>query len=335
LDNLEWLGGIGLLEFLRRVGKRATVNVMMTKDSVKSRLKSEHGISFTEFSYQLLQAYDYYILYRDHGCRLQIGGSDQWGNITAGLELIRRAKNEPLDDACSNESMEKEPAYGMTIPLLLTSSGEKFGKSAGNAVWLDPELTSVFDFYQFFLRVSDADAAKYLKMFTLLSLDEIEKIVVEHEGHPERRIAQRTLASEITEFVHGEIALTQAKAASSILYPGHSDPLVAEAARTRADDLIAALRSDRRLVLRSREEFLRDTITKLAATFGLTNSRGEARKLLGSGGLYLNDRRLTEDSMMSSEDFVIDRRIAVLRAGKDNKLVLVIKNKDEDVDLHS
>jgi len=128
------------------VEREADIGVL--NPSVKSRFNSEHGISFTEFSYQLLQAYDYYILYRDHGCRLQIGGSDQWGNITAGLELIRRAKREPLDDGCSDESKEKGPVYGMTIPLLLTSSGEKFGKSAGNAVWLDPELTSVFDFYQ-------------------------------------------------------------------------------------------------------------------------------------------------------------------------------------------
>ncbi|KAF8326670.1 uncharacterized protein EI90DRAFT_2929729 [Cantharellus anzutake] len=328
LNNLEWLGGMGLLDFLRLAGKRATVSVMMAKDSVKSRLRSEHGISFTEFSYQLLQAYDYYVLHRDYGCTLQIGGSDQWGNITAGLELIRRIRGESLNGGPSDALQGRGSAYGMTTPLLLTASGEKFGKSSGNAVWLDPELTSVFDFYQFFLRVGDADVAKYLKIFTLLPLSEIEQVISEHEATPEKRIAQGILASEVTELIHGESAVTQAKVATSILFPGSSESSSSEANQARPENLIAALGPDRRLVLRSLNEFCQDPVTKLAAILGLTNSRGEARKLLASGGLYLNDQRLSEDITLSSGDFVIGQRVATLRAGKENKLVLAIKDEE-------
>ncbi|KAF9520278.1 hypothetical protein BS47DRAFT_1335868 [Hydnum rufescens UP504] len=318
LNNISWLGEMGLLPFLRLVGKHAKVNVMIGRDSVKSRLDSEQGISFTEFSYQLLQAYDFYVLHRDHGCRVQIGGSDQWGNIVAGLDLIRR--QAPPRTASSPVAGTDEEAYGITLPLLLTSSGEKFGKSAGNAVWLDNNLTSFYDFYQFFLRVEDADVSSYLRKFTLLPIEQIENIVTGHMSQPELRTAQKVLASEVTELVHGNLATRQAKAATSILF--HPTTAV-----VRASDIIAAFHSNPRMVLipvsRS-AEIIGESLTKLSARYNQTASRGEARKLLQSGGFYLNNQRVNSADRVLQFSDLIDERIAILRTGKDNHLILAL-----------
>ncbi|KDQ21806.1 hypothetical protein BOTBODRAFT_99200 [Botryobasidium botryosum FD-172 SS1] len=319
LNNLEWLGGMGFLEFLRTVGKHAKVNVMLTRDSVKSRLASDQGISFTEFSYQLLQAHDFYTLHHKYGCRLQIGGSDQWGNIVAGIDMIKRRKGDeypstptlPLDE-------DTEPAFGLTIPLLTTASGEKFGKSAGNAVWLDSSLTSVFDFYQFFLRVADADVSKYLKLLTFRSVDEIDTLMAEHERHPERRAAQRMLASEVTELVHGEEGVKQAEATTRALFD--TDP-----SNVRASDVIKALQNDPRLVLVPAAEVLDEPLTKLSSNFKQTRSRSEARKLLLAGGLYLNNSRIQDVNKVLQQSDLIDGRLAILRAGKDNHLIIALE----------
>ncbi|KAF8313456.1 hypothetical protein DL93DRAFT_2202917 [Clavulina sp. PMI_390] len=325
LNNIEWFQGMGLLEFLRTVGKHARVNVMIGRDrlnpwprgdSVKNRLDSEHGISFTEFSYQLLQAYDFYLLNRKHNCRVQLGGSDQWGNIVSGIDLIRRRQ-----DAESPEDSARE-VFGLTIPLLLTSSGAKFGKSAGNAVWLDSSLTSYFDLYQFFIQISDEDAVKYLRMFTLLSHEELDAVVATHKLHPERRSAQRRLAAEVLELVHGEDAVRQAQAATNVLFGATPSERTTQ---PKASDVIKALHSDPRLkFFASREDIMSEPVTKLAAQVGLTRSRGEARKTLLAGGFYVNNIRVSDDRSLTESDLV-DGRIVILRTGKDNHAILAIE----------
>jgi len=319
VNNLEWLGGMGFLEFLRTVGKHAKVNVMLTRDSVKSRLASDQGISFTEFSYQLLQAHDFYTLHHKYCCRLQIGGSDQWGNIVAGIDMIKRRRGDEHPPTSASPSDEdSEPAFGLTIPLLTTASGEKFGKSAGNAVWLDNNLTSVFDFYQFFLRVADTDASKYLKLLTFRSVEEIDALMVEHERHPEKRIAQRMLASEVTELVHGEEGVKQAEATTRALFDTNPSDV-------RASDVIKALRNDPRLVLVPASEALDQPLTKLSSTFKQTRSRSEARKLLLAGGLYLNNSRVQDVNHILQQSDLLDGRLAILRAGKDNHLIIALE----------
>ncbi len=207
VNNLDWFGAMSAIDFLRDVGKHFRVGSMLAKDSVRARMEtSEEGMSYTEFSYQLLQGYDFFRLYKDHGCVLQLGGSDQWGNITAGIDIIRKLEGESRD------------VFGLTMPLITTSSGAKFGKSEGNAVWLTAERTSAFDFYQFWLRTEDADVSRYLRLFTFLPLPEIDALVAEHGKSPEKRLAQRKLAEVMTTLVHGCEVTQQAIAASRAIY---------------------------------------------------------------------------------------------------------------------
>ena len=210
VNNYDWMKDYGFLNFIRDVGKHITVNYMMAKDSVKMRLSNEsrEGMSFTEFSYQLLQGYDFLWLYENKNCRLEMGGSDQWGNITAGIDTIRKMHGSDAK------------AYGLTIPLMLKSDGTKFGKTAGGAVWLDPEKTSPFEFYQFWLNQDDADVVKYLKYFTFLSKEEIDALAESVEKEPEKRLAQRRLAEEVTTFVHSPEALKEAQNITEALYHG-------------------------------------------------------------------------------------------------------------------
>ena len=208
VNNREWLGKMSLLAFLRDYGKLFQVNNMLNKEVVASRL--ENGISFTEFSYQILQAIDFYILNRDHGVQMQIGGADQWGNITAGIDLIHRLEGQ------------ERPAFGLTIPLMLKADGTKFGKSAGGAVWLDPEKTSPYEFYQFWINQDDRDVVKYLKYFTFLSHEEIDELAEKVKTEPWKREAQKRLAEEVTKFVHGEAGLDEAKTITCLLYTSPS-----------------------------------------------------------------------------------------------------------------
>ena len=204
-NNYDWLGSISLIDFLRDVGKNFTINYMMSKESVKRRIES--GISYTEFAYQLLQAYDFLKLYENHGCLLQLGGSDQWGNITSGIELLRREK--------------EVQGFGLTMPLITKADGTKFGKTEGNAVWLDPEKTTPYEFYQFWINTDDRDVIKFLKYFTFLSLDEIAEIEKEFTAAPETRVAQKALAKEVTTLVHGKEAYEQAVHISQALFSGN------------------------------------------------------------------------------------------------------------------
>jgi len=296
LNNADWLMPISLIEFLRDVGKHFTVNYMMAKDSVKSRLEREEGISYTEFSYMLLQAYDFLHLFEHHQCKLQAGGSDQWGNITAGVELIRRVQGKR--------------AYGLVYPLVTSAGGVKLGKTESGTVWLDPNRTSPYRFYQFWLNQDDADVINYLKYFTWLGKPEIEEIEHKLEEHPERREAQRTLAQEMTRIVHGETALARAEQASQVLFGGE----IAGLSAGDIQDIFADVPSTR--VPRQAFEAEGKPVVDLLETAGMVRSKGEARRLIAGGGIYANNVRVGDESERVSLADAIDGQFLVLRKGK-------------------
>ena len=296
VDNNEWFEHFTFVDFLRDVGKHFRMGSMLGKDSVRTRLNSEAGMSFTEFSYQLLQAYDFLRLYDERACTVQIGGSDQWGNITAGIDLIRKLRGAET--------------FGVTVPLVCDSSGQKFGKSAGNAIFLDAGKTTYYDFYQFFLRTTDEDAIRFLKIFTLLPLDEIETLEQELREHPERRAAQRRLAEDVTRRVHGEKGLAVAQQASSVLF-GES------MAGLRADELLQIF-ADVESTELPRAAVEDAAVVDVAAASGLCQSKGAARRLIQSGGCYLNNERVSGIEQTVTAGQIIDGRLLVLRSGKKN-----------------
>ena len=300
LNNADWLLQYRLLDFLRDVGKHFTVNYMLSKESVKRRLSSPMGISFTEFSYLLLQAYDFLYLYDRYGCVLQMGGSDQWGNITAGIELIRKLRGAE--------------AHGLVFPLVTTSSGKKFGKTERGTIWLDREKTSPFKFYQFWLNVDDADVIKYLKYFTFLNQEEIAELEVSLRKFPERRDAQRALAYEVTRLVHGEVEAKHAERASRMLFG--TEPLRAEELVRLSGDVPTSH------IPRSRFEG-GISVVDLAVESGLASSRSEARRLIQQGGLYLNNERITEDIRVTMEH-TLDGLCLLLRKGRKTYHLIVL-----------
>ena len=295
VNNAEWLGAIDVLSFLREVGKHFTVNYMLQKDSVSRRLESEDGISYTEFSYLILQSYDFLQLFDRFNCTFQMGGSDQWGNITAGTDLIRKVRGKK--------------AYGLVWPLLKTSSGTKFGKTEAGTVWLDPERTSPFRFYQFWLNTDDRDVISHLKLFTWLDRERIaaiEKTVVEK---PEVREAQRTLAREVTAMVHGADALARAERGSAVLFGG---PL-ADAA---VDDVLMVF-ADVPAVTMPRAAFAAGvSATELAVTAGVAASKGEAARLIKQGGLSVNDHKLTDERGVITLEQAFGGQLYVIRRGR-------------------
>ncbi|KAI9278277.1 hypothetical protein BDA99DRAFT_473370 [Phascolomyces articulosus] len=308
LNNYSWFSGMTALEFLGDVGRYARVNTMLAKESVKSRIESTQGISFTEFSYQLLQAYDFWYLYQNHECRVQLGGSDQWGNITAGIDLINKRRGS-ADEEEEKNNLENR-AFGITIPLLLTSSGEKFGKSAGNAVWLDETKTSYFDFYQFFMKTADADVGKYLSMFTLLSKEQVGNIMDEHQKNPEQRKAQQLLADETTELVHGLDGVKKAQVATKVLFGG-------DIGNVSGQEIVDAFEHDSsRMVTLDRSVVVNGNLDMVATLAKATRSKSEAQKLVKAGGMYLNNIRVTDPRHKISESELIDGKVCVLRAGK-------------------
>jgi len=301
IDNADWLTKLGAIEFMRDVGKHFSVNAMLTKDSVKKRIEGE-GISYTEFSYSLLQAYDYLELFRRHDCTLQMGGSDQWGNITAGLDLIRR--------------VEQGKAHALVMPLITTSSGVKFGKTEAGAVWLDPERTSPYEFYQFWFNTDDRDAVRYLKFFTFLDRPAVEALESASATEPEKRDAQRALAREVTRLVHGQAAVVEAEAAAEKLFRGD---LSAMSMR----ELLQIFSNVPSCDLRSAEAGW--TITELLAASGVASSKGEAARLVKGGGITLNGRRIADEKERVLPAHAIEGRIFVIRKGKrDNFLVRLV-----------
>jgi tyrosyl-tRNA synthetase len=297
VNNLDWLGKVGMLEFLRDVGKHFSVNAMLRKDSVRRRLEDEKsGISYTEFSYLLLQSYDFLRLHQDYGCTLQIGGTDQWGNITGGIDLIRRVAGEK--------------AHGVVFPLLTTSSGVKFGKTEAGAVWLDPTLTSPFRFYQYWLNVEDADTGRYLRFFTLLPVEEIEELEGEIAERPEGRKGQERLAIEITRRVHGEEGVERARKASEFLFGGE--------VRGLGPEEILEIFSDVPSSTIDTEEFTGDglDLVTLLVRAGVAPSKGEARRAVEQGGIYLNSVRVTDPQLRMRQEDALHERFLVIRKGK-------------------
>lgn len=302
VSNLEWLGKLSLIEFLRDTGKHFTVNMMLAKESVRSRLEDrDQGISFTEFSYMLLQAFDFYYLYQHYDCRLQIGGSDQWGNITAGNELIRRRS----DDG------EKAKAFGLTIPLLTTSTGAKFGKTEQGAVWLDAKRTSPYRFYQYWLNTADADAIRFLKLFSFLDLETIQQIEKDSTAHPEKRLSQRRLAAEVTNLLHGQDETVKAERASEVLFGGELRELDAATLQDIFSDVPSS-------TIASAELSAGIGIQDLLVKAKLADSKGAARRLIESGGAYVNNAKASSPAALIKSEDCLDGGVIVLRSGKKN-----------------
>ncbi len=297
VNNLDWLGEFRFLDFLRDVGRHFSVNVLLKKEAVRRRLESEDGgVSYTEFSYVLLQAYDFLELYRRHGVTLQMGGSDQWGNIVAGIDLVRRVAGGR--------------AHGVTFPLVTTSSGVKFGKTEAGTVWLDPERTSPFRFYQFWLNVEDADAGRYLRYFTLMERGEIEALDAATAEHPQRREAQRALAEEVTRRVHGETGLARARQATEVLFGGSLEGL----GRDEISDIFADVPSSE--IPRTTLQGEGRPLVEILAEAGVTPSRGEARRAIEGGGVYLNNLRVEEAGRALTVADAVEGEFVVLRKGK-------------------
>ena len=291
VNNADWTANISALEFLRDVGKHITVNQMMAKESVKNRLNSENGLSYTEFSYMLLQANDFRHLCATHDVELQMGGSDQWGNITAGIDLIRKTLGRG--------------AFGATWPLVTRSDGQKFGKTAGGAVWLDPQRTSPYQFRQFWMQMADADVVRYLPQFSLASLDDVRALIAEHEQAPEKRAAQRSLAAEMTSLVHGAEAAQNAEAAADILFG--ADPTSA------AIDALRAVAAEVPTTAVSSTE-LEDPIALLVRA-GVVTSNSDARRTIQQKGLKVNGQTLEEGETLANKGILHDRWVLV-RKGK-------------------
>jgi tyrosyl-tRNA synthetase len=292
-NNLDWTKPVSALEFLRDIGKHFSVNQMLAKDSVSSRLESG-GISYTEFSYQVLQAFDYLELYRRDNCRLQLGGSDQWGNIVAGLDLIRK--------------VEGGSAHAFTIPLMAKSDGSKFGKTAGGSVWLDSEMTSPYAFYQFWFNTEDADVEKYLKVFSFKERAEIERLIETVKSNPGAREAQRELARELTAMVHGSDQSEKVEAASSALF-GQGD-LSALDEKT----LTAALSQLPKVTIKKGDAF--PTWVDLLAATGVVESKSAARRIVKENGAYLNNEKISGEDFAPTKAHLIHGRFLVLRKGK-------------------
>jgi len=292
VNNLDWTKEISLLDFLRNIGKSFNVNTMLSKDIVASRL--ETGISFTEFTYQILQSIDFLHLYRHEDVQLQIGGADQWGNITAGLEYIRKQEGSDAE------------AYGLTIPLMLKADGTKFGKTAGGAIWLDAEKTTPYEFYQFWLNQDDRDVVKYLKYFTFLTKEEIEALAEKIATEPHKREAQKTLASEMTLFVHGEQALKDAEKITAALFSGDVKSLTADQIEEGFKNMptFEASKEERNIV-----EWLVDVV-------GIEPSRRQAREDIKNGALSMNGEKITDVETIVTPENSFDERFILIRKGK-------------------
>ncbi|KSU29934.1 Tyrosine--tRNA ligase [Lactococcus lactis] len=296
-NNYNWFENLTFIDFLRDVGKHFTVNYMISKDSVKSRMES--GISYTEFAYQIMQGYDFYELNQLHNVTLQLGGSDQWGNMTAGTELLRRKANKQ--------------GHVITIPLITDSTGKKFGKSEGNAIWLDADKTSPYEMYQFWLNVDDADAAKMLKIFTFLSLEEIAEIEEQFEAARHERLAQKVLAREVVSLVHGKAAYEQAVKTSEILFGG------GDLRQLDAKSILTGLKAAPQHQVTDDEDL---TLVELLISAGIAPSKRQAREDITNGAIYINGERVQELDYVITDSDKIENRLTVIRRGKKKNFVL-------------
>ncbi len=306
INNFDWFKDFSFIQFLRDVGKLFRLGPMLAKDSVKARLQSEEGMSFTEFSYQVLQGYDFLHLYQNHQVVLQLGGSDQWGNITAGIELIRKELGKS--------------SYGITFPLITRSDGQKFGKSEQGAIWLSSDKLSVYEFYQYLVRVEDADVIKLMRMLTFMEMEEIrryERLMGESDYIP--RTAQKRLAEEVTRIVHGENGLQTAMRVTQGVAPGSEATLNPEILESLAGDM-PSKEIDR-------ESLLGKKLVDLLTEVGLQSSKGEAKRLIRNGGVYLNNEKIIDENYVITPNALIDNRLILLSAGKKNKVLVRVYGK--------
>jgi tyrosyl-tRNA synthetase len=306
MDNADWIAPVSFLDFLRDTGKHFSVNQMVAKESVRARMEDrESGISYTEFSYMLLQAFDFFHLREACNCELQIGGSDQWGNITAGMDLTRKKLGAHV--------------FGLTLPLILNSDGTKFGKTASGAVWVDPRKTSVYRFYQFWIRADDRDVVRYLNLFTFLSKDEIAALAAEHQASPGARAAHKALAKAMTDLVHGPSATAEAIRASEILFGGGLDGI----AESTFNEIVGEVPT--RDLERNKLEGAGAPLAEVLVLAGLCPSKGQARKDIEGGGVYINNvREASAQRNLATADLLFGRHL-LLRKGKRNYVVLIAK----------
>ena len=307
LNNLEWMKGLTFLDFIRNVGKHMTVNYMMSKDSVKNRISNDEseGMSFTEFSYQLVQGYDFLYLHKNFDCSIQMGGSDQWGNITSGTELIRR--------------MDNGKGYALTCPLITKSDGSKFGKTQEGNIWLDPNKTSVYRFYQYWLNTSDDDAEKYIKIFTFLSKEEIKKLVLEHRDNPHLRILQKALSKDITSIVHSKEAYENALKASNILFSSNFKQdieVIDESIFLEIFEGVPQYEIEQSIISKGL-----DMISALSDITNFLQSNSEARRALRENSISVNKNKVNEDYIINKKDLISNKYI-ILNRGKRNTYII-------------
>ena len=305
-DNASWTAGVSYLDFLRDIGKHFSVNQMVAKESVRARMEDrEVGISYTEFSYMLLQAFDFYVLRDKYNCELQIGGSDQWGNITAGIDLTRKKIGKTV--------------YGLTLPLITNADGSKFGKTVAGAIWLDPKRTSVYKFYQFWVRVDDRDVIRYLKYFTFLSREEIEALEKSHAENPGARVAHKALAKAVTDLIHGEGATAEAVRASEILFGGALEGI----AESTFNEIVGEVPTKE--IAKASLDGAGLPLVEALAQSGLCPSKGQARKDIEQGGVYVNNVRENNAQRHVSANDLLFGKYMLLRKGKKNYTVLSAK----------
>jgi tyrosyl-tRNA synthetase len=313
VNNYDWMKSFSFIDFAREVGKRITVNYMMAKDSVKKRLSGEtgDGMSFTEFTYQLIQGYDFYHLHKHYNCVLQMGGSDQWGNITTGTELVRRMNPNPETYGAK--------AFALTTPLITKADGSKFGKSEGGNIWLDADKTSVYKFYQFWLNTSDEDSEKYIKIFTFLDKDIIDALIAEHKEAAHLRVLQRRLAEEVTILVHGKAELDKAIQASNILFGNATaDDLKTLDEATFLEVFDGVPQAE---ISRNDIAIGLDIVSVLNEKSGFLKSNGEARRALAANSISVNKAKVTEDFQLASSD-LINNQFVLLQSGKKNYFII-------------
>lgn len=309
VNNYDWMKSFSFLDFIRDVGKHITVNYMMAKDSVKNRIKGEEGdgMSFTEFTYQLVQGYDFLHLYKAHDCTLQMGGSDQWGNITTGTELIRR--------------IGQSKGYALTCPLITKSDGSKFGKSEGGNIWLDPNRTTAYKFYQYWLNTSDEDAERYIKIFTFLDRETIDSLILEHQQAPHLRTLQKRLAQEVTQTVHGQAQYQNALLASEILFGKATDQELKRLDRNTFLEVFDGVPQAE--VSRHTIDSGLDIVAALVEKSGFLKSNGEARRALEQQSIYINKTKVELGYVIQSKD-LIDNQFVLLQRGKKNYCILKV-----------
>jgi tyrosyl-tRNA synthetase len=305
VDNADGYASVGFLDFLREVGKHFSVNQMIAKESVRARMDDrETGISYTEFSYMLLQAFDFYHLHKQYNCQLQIGGSDQWGNITAGMDLTRKKAGQHV--------------FGLTLPLILNSDGTKFGKTAAGAVWVDSKKTSVYRFYQFWIRADDRDVVRYLNFFTFLCKEEIQALAEQHTTRPESRAAHKALAAAMTDLVHGKTATAEAARASEILFGGELEGI----AESTFNEIVGEVPS--RQMDRTKLEGTGTPLVEVLVASGLSPSKGQARKDVEGGGVYVNNIRQPNTQHAVTVNELLFSKHLLLRKGKRNYAVITV-----------